>query len=84
FHQHFNTGPEPARQLAFRYNTQSGEYRLGIGKALNRAGVVTSTREGGTLIEYEDEDPQIKIDFEAEINAEGVPSQMPQFNYRED
>jgi quercetin dioxygenase-like cupin family protein len=83
-HQHFNTGPEPARQLAFRYNSHSGEYRLGIGKALNRAGVNISTRNGGTLIEYEDEDPQIRIDYEAEIKAEGVSPQMPQFNYRDD
>lgn len=84
FHQHFNTGPGPARQLAFRYNTNSGKYRVGIGKALNRAGVSVSTREGGTLIEYEDEDPQIRTDYEAEIKAAGVPSQMPTFKYRED
>ncbi|MFQ5902203.1 MAG: hypothetical protein ACE5JO_00780 [Candidatus Binatia bacterium] len=84
FHQHYNTGGEPARQLAFRYNTQSGKYRLGIGKALNRAGVVTSTREGGTLIEYEDEDPRIRSDYIAELRAAGVPFQMPQVSYRED
>jgi len=77
FHQHINTGPEPARQLAFRYNTQCGKYRLGIGKALNRAGVATSTREGGTLIEYEDEDPQIRNDIITALKDEGVAFQMP-------
>ncbi len=83
FHQHCNTGGMPARQLAFRYNTQSGKYRLGIGKALNRAGVVTSIREGGTLIEYEDEDPQIRNDYFAAVRAEGVPFQMPDVSYCE-
>lgn len=83
FHQHINTGGEPARQLAFRYNTQSGAYRLGIGKALNKAGVVTSIREGGTLIEYEDEDPRIRKDFMAALEREGVSFQMPPVEYRD-
>ena len=82
-HQHFNTGPEPALQLAFRYNSDTGKYLCGISKALNKAGVSVGMRQGGTLIEYEDEDPQIRIDYEAEIKAKGVLSQMPQFSYRE-
>ncbi|MFQ5683530.1 MAG: ethanolamine ammonia lyase-activating protein [Candidatus Binatia bacterium] len=81
FHQHINTGRFPAQQLAFRYNTQSGPYRLGIGKALNKKGVVTSIREGGTLIEYEDEDPQIRTDFATALEAEGVTFQMPPVQY---
>ena len=44
---------------------------------MNRAGVRVSTREGGTLIEYEGEDPQIRIDYVAAVRAEGVPFQMP-------
>ena len=84
FHQHFNTGKEPARQLAFRYTAHSGKYILGIGRALNKAGVRTSTREGGTLIEYEDEDPQIMKDYAAAVGAEEIPLQMPKINYRED
>lgn len=83
FHQHFNTGREPARQLAFRYSGQSGKYLMGIAKALNKEGVRTSTREGGTLIEYEDEDPQIRRDYEAGLNREGVAMQMPTFVYSE-
>jgi hypothetical protein len=81
FHQHFNTGDEKARQLAFRYSGQSGKYLLGCWRAINKEGVRTSTREGGTLIEYEDEDPQIRIDFESAINEIGVGSEMPHFDY---
>ncbi len=84
FHQHCNTGGELARQFAFRFTTHSGKYRLGIGKALNRAGVRVSTRDGGTLIEYEDEDPQIRKDYKDTVKARGVPFQMPEVRYRED
>lgn len=83
FHQHLNTGKEPARQLAFRFSSQSGKYPLGIAQALNREGVVTSVREGGTLIEYEDEDPQIRRDYEAELKKDGIPMQMPNVVYQE-
>jgi len=83
FHQHFNTGNEKARQLAFRYSGQSGKYLLGAWRAINKEGVRTSVREGGTMIEYEDEDPQIRADFETAINRVGVPMEMPQFAYAE-
>jgi hypothetical protein len=33
------------------------------------------------MIEYEDEDPQIRRDFEAAIEKIGVPMEMPQFEY---
>jgi oxalate decarboxylase/phosphoglucose isomerase-like protein (cupin superfamily) len=81
FHQHFNTGGEQARQLAFRYSGQSGKYLLGIGKALNREGVRTNTRQGGTLLEYEDEDPQIRLDYEAALKKTGVAMEMPPLSY---
>jgi hypothetical protein len=50
-------------------------------RAINKEGVRTSTRDGGTLIEYEDEDPQIRRDFENAIKSMGVPMEMPQFSY---
>ena len=81
FHQHFNTGRQPARQLAFRYSGESGKYLLGCWRAINKEGVRTSTRQGGTLIEYEDEDPQIRQDFAAALKSNGVSMEMPQFNY---
>lgn len=83
FHQHFNTGKEKARQLAFRYSGESGKYLLGCWRAINKEGVRTSSREGGTVIEYEDEDPQIRKDFEAAIEKVAVPMEMPAFQYAE-
>ncbi len=83
FHQHFNTGNEPARQLAFRYSGESGNYILGCWRAINKEGVRTSIREGGTLIEYEDEDPQIRRDYEAVLKKTGVSMEMPPVSYRD-
>jgi len=45
--------------------------------------VGTSARQGGTLIEYEDEDPQIRRDYGAALKKEGVAMEMPDFIYRE-
>lgn len=84
FHQHCNTGPVKARQFAFRYTSESGRYKFGIGKAMNREGVRTSVREGGTLVEYEDEDPEIRKDYEVELRGNGVLPEMPAFVYRSD
>lgn len=36
-----------------------------------------SVKLGGTLIEYEDEDPQIRADFEAALAAKGLSCSMP-------
>jgi hypothetical protein len=83
FHQHFNTGKEPARQLAFRYSGESGKFLLGCWRAINKEGVRRSIRDGGTLIEYEDEDPQIRVDFEAAITKVAVLMEMPRFEYAE-
>jgi hypothetical protein len=72
FHQHFNTGPEPARHIALR--TGGAKYRVGVHRYV---GVVESIKEGGTMIKYEDEDPQIRRDFEAALREAGVPCHMP-------
>jgi len=47
-------------------------------------GVYVSYRQGGTLIDYEDEDPRIKTDYEKDLAARGVDPKMPPFDYRED
>jgi mannose-6-phosphate isomerase-like protein (cupin superfamily) len=88
FHQHFNTGTETARQLAFRPGGSSknptGFRRSGSRVVNGVQGVYVSYRQGGTLIEYEDEDPRIKLDYDQELKRVGVGSKMPEFQYRGD
>jgi quercetin dioxygenase-like cupin family protein len=74
FHQHFNTGPERALQLALRCGSQ--KFPLGIRVAAIRAGVYTSVKQGGTLIEYEDEDVAIRRTYQAELERKGVTPDM--------
>lgn len=74
FHQHFNTGAEAALQLALRCG--SHKFPLGIRVAAIRAGVYTSVKQGGTLIEYEDEDPEIRRIYRAELNKKGIAPDM--------
>jgi oxalate decarboxylase/phosphoglucose isomerase-like protein (cupin superfamily) len=74
FHQHFNTGPEPALQLALRCGSQ--KFPLGIRVAAIRAGVYTSVRQGGTLIEYADEDPEIRRGYQHELARKGITPDM--------
>jgi oxalate decarboxylase/phosphoglucose isomerase-like protein (cupin superfamily) len=70
WHQHFNTGPKPARYFALRWN--SAEFP-------SRSHWMTDMWEtGGTeQIEYEDEDPRIRAEFEAELARHGVQSRLP-------
>jgi hypothetical protein len=64
FHQHFNTGGEPARYLALRWG--SVKYRFGISYQ-----TAVDIKQGGDQIEYEDEDPQIRQLFEKELAKKG-------------
>ncbi len=75
FHQHFNTGPEPARYLALRYGGQ--KYRIAVGHGEHVENFATSTKEGGHQIEYEDEDPRIREMYEEECAKNGAEVRMP-------
>lgn len=77
YHQHFNVGGDKARQLALRYGSK--RYKMGFYVAAQKrdGGVFISVKEGGTLIEYEDEDPEIRRTYEAELKKRGVPLDMP-------
>jgi oxalate decarboxylase/phosphoglucose isomerase-like protein (cupin superfamily) len=68
FHQHFNTGSRPARYLALRAGGRKYTRPWGS-KAY---AVDESVKAGGDQIEYEDEDPQIRRMFEAELAKQGV------------
>ena len=70
YHQHFNTGPEPARYLALR---------AGDGQPSGWGESNVSMKEGGMQIEYEDEDPGIHRIFEEKLAENGAPCRMKAF-----
>ncbi len=67
FHQHFNTGNIPARHVAFRID--GAKYKLGLPIRITSPEIHRPISEGGTIIEYEDEDPAIARDFAAALEA---------------
>lgn len=75
FHQHFNTGKEPARYMAFRAGG-SKKFR-GIRKDSRGAGI--SFKKGGRQIEYEDEEPEIRQMYKAELAKTGALWLMSEF-----
>lgn len=81
FHQHFNTGRGPARHLAV-YGPPSSSlagYIYSIGDDFSGN---VSLEEGGTLIDYENEDPQIRKDVEEALRRKGIRCEMPPVSYR--
>ena len=81
FHQHFNADKVPARHLAIYSSTESTTPGYNYYPGEDFSGLVSS-REGGTLIDYEEEDPQVRKDFEQFITAKGIPLKMPPVTYR--
>ncbi|MFC2060007.1 cupin domain-containing protein [Chloroflexota bacterium] len=84
YHQRFNTGSGPARQMAITYANHLYPLEFAMAYFKKEDGFFISTREGGTMIEYEDEDPEIRNRFEAALKKEGVQCTMPPVVYRED
>ncbi len=70
FHQHFNTGTTPARYLAFKHEVVSIRNGQGVPKAW------ISKRLGGDQIDYADEDPAIRAEFEAELARHNLQPKM--------
>jgi len=77
FHQHFNTGPQPARHLAIRYGSRIHPIGFKIADKRSEDGVYIDVKRGGTLIEYADEDPQVRKHYEDEMRKTGVTCEMP-------
>lgn len=69
FHQHFNTGSEPARYLALRW----GSEKYSFGK---RYGVTEDVTSGGDQIEYKTEDPEVRKLYETELAKKGLTIRM--------
>jgi len=77
FHQHFNSGSTPARHLAIRSGGRIYPTGMSLSGKRHDDGTLTSIKKGGTLIEYEDEDPAIRVNFEKAVGKAGVASAMP-------
>ena len=73
FHQHFNTSN--VSELSLRVAQSSPRYAPTEMEGWDKANV--STREGGDQIEYEDEEPEIRQMYEAELAKSGIKSTMP-------
>lgn len=74
FHQHFNSGAEPARYLALRWGSQ--RYSTGGVFSTDALLADVSVKKGGYQIEYDDEDPQIHKVFEDSLARAGAECRM--------
>lgn len=72
YHQHFNTGSEPARYLAFKHEGTSIRNAQGVPKAW------ISQRVGGDQIDYADESPVVRELFEKALAENGLEPRMEQ------
>ena len=80
FHMHFNTSDEPARNLAMYGNHTPRVNHQYFNEAESRQEnfrLLMSVQKGGTMIEYEDEDPEIRRRFKEALGREGVECTMP-------
>lgn len=75
FHQHFNSGAEPARYLALRWGSNRYTFRPD-GPGEEKGATETSVKDGGAQIEYADEDPEVHRLFEAELKRAGATCHM--------
>jgi oxalate decarboxylase/phosphoglucose isomerase-like protein (cupin superfamily)/mannose-6-phosphate isomerase-like protein (cupin superfamily) len=75
FHQHMNVGSTPARYLALRWN--SPEF-----PRLSHWMADRGETGGYEQIEYENEDPAIRQEFEAELGRRGLEGRLPEIKRR--
>jgi mannose-6-phosphate isomerase-like protein (cupin superfamily) len=75
WHQHFNTGPTPARYLAIRW----GSTKWKITRYLDHQGIDKNAKDGGNQIEYADQDPRIHRMFVERCQANGATVRMGEF-----
>ncbi len=74
FHQHFNSGAEPARYLALRWGSR--RYDMGGAIRSEYGDSDVSVKQGGAQIEYEDEDRRVHEIFESELAKSGAKCRM--------
>ena len=74
FHQHFNSGATPTRYLALRWGSK--RWDTGTQFSSDAMKIDVSVKQGGTQIEYNDEDRQIHRTFEDHLRQSGAPCHM--------
>jgi oxalate decarboxylase/phosphoglucose isomerase-like protein (cupin superfamily) len=74
FHQHFNTGKEPALTLAFH----CGSALYPMSRRADGAGAPRQTVKGqsGALLPFDGDDPSIRRMYEAELAEKGITAEM--------
>ncbi len=72
FHQHFNSGGNLARYLAFHWGVKKYHFLSALGSEGNDKDL----KEGGDQIEYEDENHEIHQLFESELRQSGARCRM--------
>ena len=60
-----------------RYGSRLHPIGFKIADKRSEDGVYIDVKRGGTLINYEDEDPHIRKHYEEEMKKKGVPCEMP-------
>ena len=75
FHQHFNTGPAPARYLACSQGSRRYPFIALRRKSSEGAGSI-SISQGGRQIEYEEQDARIHRKWLEAMQSAGVASEM--------
>lgn len=75
FHQHFNTGSQPARYVACSLGSRKYPFLALRRRSAEGSGAV-SVSQGGRQIEHEDQDPRVHRMFLEALAESGVASQM--------
>ena len=84
FHQHFNSGSDPLRLLAWYGPNNHRAQKAGVpGEMIADEGVLEVDKPGGTSIPYWMEDPAVRLTFESECAKNKSNSFMEDHYFRE-
>jgi mannose-6-phosphate isomerase-like protein (cupin superfamily) len=85
FHQHFTTSQTPSRYLALigggnaRYPLTQKKRDYSTAKDGGQGTIAKSTKDGGSQVEYEDQDPRIHEIWLEEMRKNGITPQFEKF-----
>lgn len=78
YHQHFPTGRDGLRILALFGGLPGWAHREYIGRRKKTVFFNANEEDGGTAIDYRNEDPHVRTALKDELASEGVPFRMPE------